>query len=322
MGLKKIMWSFFHPFATISNIISEENNLQLSRLQDIYTQRIYTRSKIDYYNDMALRCTDKGTSEHLYGQEEIVVSLTTYGKRIHDVHLPIETIMQGSMKPNRIVLWLSKEMKDQCLPIAIQRQQQRGLEVRYCEDIRSYTKIIPSLEAFPDSCIITIDDDILYHYDIVENLYNSYKSHPKTIIAARIHQIVLGEDSRPISYNNWEWRHPNTELTSRLFFFTGVGGVLYPPHIFSEEVLNKTVFLDICKTADDVWLNAMALLNDVPVYKAFTHSNEGVDYLDMGANLEPGLCQINTDKVICRNDIQIKAVFEKYNLYDKLKDAR
>lgn len=322
MGIKEFIWSFSHPFSTICNIISAENTLLLGRFQDICTQRIYTQSRIDYYNELALKCSDKGTREQLYGEEEVVVSLTTYGKRIHDVHLPIETIMQGSLKPNRIVLWLSTEMKYETLPIAIQRQQQRGLEVRYCEDIRSYKKIIPSLEAFPDSCIITIDDDVLYRYDLVENLYASYKRHPNAISASRIHKIVLGEDCRPISYNNWEWRHPNTELTSKLFFFTGVGGVLYPPHIFSEEVLNKTVFLDICKTADDVWLNAMALLNDVPVYKAFTHSNEGVDYLDMGANLEPGLCQINTNKVICRNDIQIKAVFEKYNLYEKLKDAK
>lgn len=33
----------------------------------------------------------------------------------------------------------------------------------------------------------------------------------------------------------------------------GVGGVIYPPHIFSQEIFNEKIFLELCPTSDDIW---------------------------------------------------------------------
>lgn len=278
--------------------------------------RLKYNSRYDWLIEKALNSTTIGISSDLYCDKEIIVSLTTYGKRLHYVSATIESIMQGSMKPNRIVLWLGNEMKDMPLPITLQNQQVRGLEISFCNDIRSYTKLIPSLREYPNANIITIDDDVLYNYDLVENLVNEHRKTPNYIIANRIHRVQLDTNGRPMKYLDWKWNDSPSDV-SPLNFLTGVGGVLYPPKSLDPEVLNESVFLDICKYADDIWFYAMALKADSRIIKGFTHSEIGEDYYVNGDVQDMGLCHINNGAGR-KNDEQFKAVFEKYNLWDSL----
>lgn len=272
------------------------------------------REQLEY---SAYNCKEKGVSEKLLCENEVVVSLTTFGSRIYDVYLAIESIMQGSIKPNHIILWLDESFKQKKLPEILRCQERRGLEICYCKDLRSYKKLIPSLKKYPEACIITIDDDVIYNRDIVENLVNSYISNPKNIQANRIHKIVLNSQGKPISYMQWKWNHFD-EKHRNLNFFTGIGGVLYPPHCFNEEVFNENVFMNICKYADDIWFFAMALYNGVYISKSYTHSKCGQDYLLNEDVQDIGLSIFNAGVNGCRNDEQIKAVFDRYNLYNKL----
>lgn len=189
----------------------------------------YERIRYDL-NSKAVHCSRSGISNSKLCDKEVIVSLTSYGERIYDVCLAIESIMQGTMLPNRIVLWLSEaEFKGKTLPITLQNQERRGLEIRYTADIKSYKKLIPSLKEFPESVIITIDDDAMYNYDFVENLVNSYRSNPMVIHANRISQISYLEDGSIESYLKWKSVIGNNIKDSLSYLFTGVGGVLYPP---------------------------------------------------------------------------------------------
>lgn len=95
---------------------------------------------MDYLKQCVVSCKEMGVTSERFCDHEVVVSLTSYGERIRYAYLAIESIMQGALKPNRIVLWLSDDEKDKILPATLQLQIKRGLEVRYCPDIRSYTK--------------------------------------------------------------------------------------------------------------------------------------------------------------------------------------
>ena len=272
----------------------------------------------NYLVDKVNNCKELGVTNELYCDHEVVVSLTTHGKRLYDVALTIESIMQGTIKPNRIILWLSDGAPINSMLL---RQKERGLEVCTCEDMRSFTKLVPALKMFPGANIITIDDDALYNYDLVENLIIMHKQYPQHIIANRIHRIKLNKDNRPLSYLEWQWNNA-PEDDSPLNFFTGVGGVLYPPYALDSEVMNKSVFLDICKYADDIWFNAMALKAGTRVRKGFTHSIRGEDYLSNEDIQDSGLYRININTrkntKSTANDIQLEAVFNKYDLWDKL----
>lgn len=271
--------------------------------------------RYDAMIEKALHCSEKGISEEILCEQEVIVSLTTYGKRLYDVSVTIESIMQGSMRPNRIILWLGEDMRDVILPITLQNQQKRGLEIMYCKDIRSYKKLIPTLQRYSQSIIITIDDDLIYPYSLVENMVNMHLKFPKHIIANRIHRIVLN-DNRPVSYMKWDFC-VNPKDASYLYFFTGAGGVLYPPCSLHPEVLNEEVFVDICKFADDIWFFAMALKANTKIMKCYSYNLRDDDFLINENVQDVGLYNVNIGSS-CANDVQFKAVFDKYNLWDKL----
>lgn len=274
--------------------------------------------KHDALIDKALHTTEPGVSDEKLCGEEVIVSLTTYGRRLNDVATTIESIMQGSVKPNRIVLWLGDDLKDEVLPVTLQKQQKRGLQVEYCKDIRSYTKLVPSLRKYPEAAIITVDDDMIYYYDLVERLIKEHAKYPKDIIANRIHRIKIGNNGRPLIYAKWDGEANPTD-TSSLNFLTGVGGVLYPPHCLDAEVTNEDVFLSICKYADDVWFYAMSLKAGTHTRKGPTHTATGNDFFSNEDVQDTALGLVNVAKGRSANDDQLEAVFNKYGLWEKIK---
>lgn len=319
MGLKSYIRNWFRHDRNVKRMLKEikfdQENLmeQMKKMQEY--QRVY------YLQDKALHCTDKGVSQSMLCDEEVIVSLTSYGARINEVYLAIESIMQGSVLPNRIVLWLSEEERNRDLPITLLNQSHRGLQIEYCHDIRSYNKLIPTLKKFTDACVITIDDDVMYTYDFVENLVKTHNHYPKAVCANRIHKIVLGKDGKPVSYMDWDYCTSDYS-NSKLNFLTGVGGVLYPPHVFPDEVFNESVFVDICKFADDIWFFAMLLKNGKSVIKSFTHASNGEDFVAIGHPQGVALSSSNVNPSDCQNDVQLKAVFERYNLYPLLQGCK
>ena len=62
---------------------------------------------------------EPGISSEKYCDHDIIASITTYGKRIYDVHLTIESLMEQTMKANRIILWLDYSFENKPLPNAL-----------------------------------------------------------------------------------------------------------------------------------------------------------------------------------------------------------
>ena len=298
----------------LKKIVQKKNLYANSMLTEHLLTNFAFISKKDFLTGKVLESTKKGITDTRYCDNEIIVSLTTYGKRIYEAYYAIESIMQQSAKPNRIILWLENDFKNTTLPVTLQNQVKRGLEIRYCTDIKSYKKLIPALTAFPSAAIITIDDDAIYHFDLIENLINEHIQNRELILCGRLHRIKLLKTNKPAAYTKWIDCYDGFDL-SPLNFPTGVGGVLYPPNCFTQEVLNEDVFMGICQYADDIWFKAMALLNNVQSKKIYTHKKNGKDYF---SNIQDSrLVHINIGQKM--NDIQLKAVFDKYNLYGKLK---
>lgn len=256
----------------------------------------------------------QGITAEAYTDHQVIVSLTSFGKRVRDVALTIASLMRQTMPANRIILWLEDALSDSPLPEALVKLQQRGLEIRFCKDIRSYKKIIPALHAFPDAAIITVDDDVIYDYEMLEGLIKAHQLSPDTIFCHRMHRMVLTSNHTVAPYHQWQ-KDVHDLLASPLNFPVGIGGVLYPPHSLDEEVLNETVFTDICPYADDIWLKAMALRKGTVSRKATELPDTS---LLNGAVQDVGLSKINTHGKNL-NDTQLKAVFEKYNLYNIIK---
>jgi hypothetical protein len=95
--------------------------------------------------------------------KSVIVSFTTYGEQIHEVHYVIKSIMAQTIRPNKIVLWLDEsEFSESDIPLTLSSLYEFGLEIGFVSNIKSYKKYIPTAKKYPKDIIITIDDDFIY----------------------------------------------------------------------------------------------------------------------------------------------------------------
>ena len=195
----------------------------------------------------------------------VIVSLTSWPGRIHIVHKTVRTLLQQRFRPDMVILWLANEQfpnKERDLPKELLALKKSGLTIRWCKDMRPYKKLIPALKAYPDDIIVTADDDAYYGEDWLEKLYNSYLTSDSTVVHChRITRMYKVDD---------QWRHLTSSrllypCPSYLHKLVGLGGVLYPPHVFHEDILDEKKFMELAPTNDDVWFWLMAALNGVKV---------------------------------------------------------
>ncbi len=190
-------------------------------------------------------------------EDDFVVSLTSYGKRVEDT-LPyaLYSLLTQSIRPSKIVVYLAKEdWSDEQLPPLLKKTQTIGVDFCYCDDIRSYKKLIPALIQFPDNPIITVDDDFYYHHNLFEWIIQAYADSDKKTVLGHWGCIPEKEYGTYKPYNEWKDCKFSNE-NSPISFYSGAG-TCYPPHIFDDEILKSNLFMSLCPKADDIWFWAM-----------------------------------------------------------------
>src|SRR5574344_1329516 len=189
---------------------------------------------------------------------KLIVSLTTFPERINTVYKTISTILQQSVKPDEVILWLADEQfPNKELPENLTRLQQFGLSIKWCENIMSFKKLVPSLREFPEDILITAYDDIFYPTNYVESLYGEYLKNPQIIHANRA--FVIKEKNNILSINARSYIYNKTYCESFLNEFMTGYGTLFPPHTLHEDVLKSDIFMKLMPTNDDVWFWANAV---------------------------------------------------------------
>lgn len=210
--------------------------------------------------------------------KKIIATLTSFPFRVPMIHQVIETILNQTVQPDKIVLYLADEQfPDRKLPQTLTEITRNvdKFEIRWCSrDIRSYKKLIPALTDFPDDIIITFDDDILYPDEIIEKLINKHKEYPDAICGYRIRHVSI-RFNKVLKYKRWKryknkfrlsfWYGPKPKF--RNLATTG-GGTLFPPQSLHPEVFREEVFMNLCPTTDDLWFWAMAILNGTKIVPA------------------------------------------------------
>ena len=200
--------------------------------------------------------------------EIITASLTSYPGRINECYYAIVSIFLQTYKPDVIVLWLAEEQfPDRKIPSLYNRLIEKGLVVRFCEDLRSHKKYYYALqEQKKNELVITFDDDIIYNPKTIERVYNKHLQYPQSLIANEIYEIPMQTDGEIKPYT--QWRHPSKKslipLKYKYSVLTG-SGLLYPFDIMPKETFNVGRMKEIAFSADDLWITFMAIYNDVSV---------------------------------------------------------
>lgn len=253
-----------------------------------------------------------GTRPLLPGEKEVVVTLTSYGRRAVDL-LPytLHSLLSQRVKPHRVVLWLdSDHFSDTSLPAAIRRFLPYGLEIRYCRDIRSYKKLMPALEAFPDALLITADDDFYYSPRFVGTLTEAYAREPRRLHAWRGNRPRFAPDGALLPYRQWDIETSAT--TSTPIFPTSGGGVAWTRQLLHPDVTREELYLSLCPTADDVWLYVMTVLQRTPVSVIGGEFGTPLDTFYRHRAGRSGLKAVNVGEGM--NDVQITRAMQHYSL--------
>lgn len=201
----------------------------------------------------------------------ITVSLTSFGSRVESVHLAIASIMDQTIPPSRVVLYLDEETCPKELPVELKSLCSRGLIIRRgIENLRGHKKYFYAMQEYPKSIIVTIDDDILYPRNTLKQLIKWSSKYQNAIIARRTHEVVYDLDGNIMPYTQWVYEYRGLRHITNRFFFTGNGGVLYPAGCLSKNTFNINAIRECSLSADDVWLNCSARSLNVPIVRAST----------------------------------------------------
>jgi hypothetical protein len=245
------------------------------------------------------------------GNKQFIVTLTSYGNRIFTTApFAIYSMFQQTMLPDRVVLYLTKEV----MTPQLSKLRELGLEIRYCEELRSHTKLVPALRDFPEDVLITIDDDVYYPSNWFFKLKSAYLKDPARIWCHSAHEIVV-KRGRIAPYAQWRWCVKSSRHENRLFP-RGTGGILYPPHSLHPLVTDASEFLKLAPTADDIWFWAMAVLKGTR-YGLVENGYDGEDVIASSETGERPLAQVNCSGA---NDTQMEAVLKRFpELLEKIR---
>ena len=114
-------------------------------------------------------------------KERIIVSLTTYDKRIGNIPFVLNTILAQTLSPDIIVLNLAY---DEIIPDDVREYlDTHSIEVNRVPDTKVYKKLIHTLKKYPRDCVISIDDDFLYPEGMIEDFVHIHSLYPNNPIS-------------------------------------------------------------------------------------------------------------------------------------------
>lgn len=245
----------------------------------------------------------------------LVVSLTSFPPRIPEVFFALHSLLDQRLKPDLLILWLAAEQfpnREDDLPKEVRDLREYGLTIKWCADLKSFTKLVPALTEYPGDVIVTADDDVYYPREWLELLYTSYLREPQFIHCHRAHRVIFDDSGSIAPYSSWP-KNISTGEASYLNFLTGVGGVLYPPGSLHQDVATPELFTNLCPTADDIWFWAMAVVNDRKIRVVDGNIAEFVALdPELESEMKDGIALYRVNKYV--NDDQIRRVVDFYGL--------
>lgn len=252
------------------------------------------------------------------GRKKVIVSMTSYGRRVAAVApYAIMSIMRQSYRPDMVILWLDNDnWNESNLPNSIKRLVKSGLTVKFCDDIKSYKKLVPTLSQYPDDLIFTVDDDIYYPRHMLEKVMDAYSENNDRIICVRGYDITFDNKTGGINTYN-EWRPILSHKLGKTIFPTGGAGCLYQSRLLHQDITRADLFMRLAPMADDIWFFFMEYLagTDIEILSISDHGTISIDafyqHFNKGSNLSCFNCNENM------NDRQMRNVMEHYHISDE-----
>lgn len=207
----------------------------------------------------------------------VYISLTSIFNNQHSLQQTLQSIINQTRKPDKIFLYLSedksffdngftnKKITNEKLKTLIVNN--KIIEIIWGNDIGPYGKLLPLLkEKWNEDCIIiTIDDDTIYHPNLINSLIDDYLTY-KCVISYRGFTPLF---DKLLNFEFSQCLKNKLQNLSLYNFSTGKGGILYKPEFFyntKDLIFNYEIYSEFCKKQDDIWFYIVRVLNNVKCY--------------------------------------------------------
>ncbi len=236
-----------------------------------------------------------------YSSGGVVVSLTSWKPRLGTLPLVLFGLLEQSLRPDKIFVWLTAEdlaMVDGSLK---ERFQAEGVEFRSCDNFGPHKKWLPLVREGWEESFVICDDDIFYPENWLGSLVAEDRA--EAYVGTRVHRLCL-VDTELAGYESWSRDIAWNGEASHSNFITGCGGAVVHPGRIGRAFRDWDRIQALCPKADDIWLKAAHLDAGVPVYK----TEFSFPCLEIPGSEDSGLLRHNVDA--CGNDAQLQILRE------------
>lgn len=203
-------------------------------------------------------------------KEKIYITLTTWKKRINNVKNVIQSILNQTLKPHKIILNLCTEdfpFMNKSLPDDLLHLIDENLDIIeiywFIENYKAWKKHLHTLEIVNDNdLIISIDDDHFYPIDFIEKMYISYYYYDCKF-PITLNKIML-------CHNLWTFNGPGTLYRKSDF------GIDYKKYL-TYDILHNCY--------EDIFITLLFAKNNIAIM--------------------PEIFMIEEDKLMLYNDIEV-----------------
>lgn len=197
-----------------------------------------------------------GINENTKRTPSIIISLFAERENFEELSITIFSLLNQSLKPDKIILWLDEEYEDlTTIPYDISQYIKNGLEIRFTKNYGTFTKTISAFRDYSNSIIVTTENNVYYPYNWLKLLYLSYISHQEDI---HVHTAYKFDTE----YNYNKNKKNNLETAEFDNYFSNKGGVLFPPNCYTNEALRSDIFNKISQNNSELWFWIMALVHN------------------------------------------------------------
>jgi hypothetical protein len=173
---------------------------------------------------------------------EIIISFTSIPSRVDLIWCLLESLFRQTILPNRIILYLSLKQFNNTSQILkkFKKYIDLGLEILFVEeDLGPHKKYFYTFSSYPKSKVITVDDDLIYHCDFIENLISFNQNTYAVVGNVYCDYLFLDEYGNKNKYS----------------IPIGAGGIMYDVcKLNLSFMLNRDSIIKTSLYQDDLWL--------------------------------------------------------------------
>ncbi|HHL6095809.1 TPA: glycosyltransferase family A protein [Klebsiella pneumoniae] len=195
----------------------------------------------------------------------ISVNLTTMHSRLDLCAATVWSIINQSVQPDKINLWISNEpyLSDHgiCdIPAWVEELNKINniVNVHYVKNTGPYRKIINAIiNSEIDDILVYADDDVIYGQQWLEFLLGQfYENNCNVAIAARIRIMERNIFNKYKSYSSYSISMKKDKF-EKDFIITGVGGCVLSKRMIKPSIIGDDAYLTISPKTDDIWISKM-----------------------------------------------------------------